>query len=151
MWEKVKKKINGHTHILVVVDALTKFVTLYPVESTRSNETIRMMQRFVDTYGLPRRIISDRGTCFTSEDFGQWCESLGIKHTRMSSRWPQANGQVERVMRTLVPTIVSSIQDETHWDDSLLKIQRNLNSAKPQTLRRLKHSTDIHQCSKTEN
>lgn len=67
-----KKRYN---HIFVVIDAFSKFVWLYPTRSTDANEVIARLSSQANIFGNPRRIISDRGTAFTSNMFREYCES----------------------------------------------------------------------------
>lgn len=57
---------SKHKHVLVVIDAFTKFVKLYGV-NTSAKETICSLRRYFSEYSRPRRIISDRGTAFTAD------------------------------------------------------------------------------------
>lgn len=75
--------------------------------------------------GIPDRIISDRGTCFTATNFKRFCQENGISLTLNSSRYPQANGQVERVNRTLI-TLSMLAEDQVHWDVKVREVERFL-------------------------
>lgn len=79
--------------------------------------------------GIPNRVISDRGTCFTGRAFKNFCHLRGISHTLNSTRHPQANGQVERVNRTIIPLLSIMSKDQEHWDDRISELERHLNSA----------------------
>jgi len=57
---------RGNKYVLVFVDSFTKFVLFYAATGTGAEETIFCVQRFVGTYGLPKRLVTDRGTCFTA-------------------------------------------------------------------------------------
>lgn len=86
---------KGNMFILIIIDSLTKFVWLYPV-SNKSNQTLlQYIKLLVLNHGLLRRIISDRGTCFTSKAFKDYYIAVGTQHSLISIRHPQANGQVE--------------------------------------------------------
>lgn len=100
----------------------------YPVQTTRTKETLLKLQDFMDRYGVPRQMVTDRGTCFTSDECEQFCNNVDVRHSLISSRWPQSIGQVERVMRTIVPTIMSTMENEEQWNRNLVKVQRNLNT-----------------------
>lgn len=65
----LKKEKDGYTHIFIVIDAFTKFVVLYPVKSTTTKETITALKQYFRHFGICKRIVSDRGTSFTSEAF----------------------------------------------------------------------------------
>lgn len=51
-------------------------------------------------YGTPLVIRTDRGPEFKGR-FHELCVRLGIAHYYISSEYPQANGQIERMNRTL--------------------------------------------------
>lgn len=122
------KTDDENSYILVVIDALTKFVKLYPTKSTKSSESVSALQNCIDNYGIPRLVVADQGSCFKSDEFGEFCDSLGIQVLLIPPRWPQANGQVERVMRTLIPTLMCEMDIEEQWDKKIVKVERNLNS-----------------------
>ena len=46
-------------------------------------------------HGLPKSIKSDNGPQFRQE-FSNYCDHNGITHHRVTPRWPQANGEMER-------------------------------------------------------
>lgn len=127
------KTPSENAYILVIIDALTKFVRLYPVTSTGARENLLQLKKFVNNYGVPRKIVTDRGVCFTGKEFEEYCDSIGAKHYLISTRWPQSNGQVERVMRTLIPTLTCSIDEEDRWDIELESVERKLNTAMNKT------------------
>ena len=52
-------------YLLVVINAFTKFVKLYPITSTSTKEVCNALKQYFSYYSRPKRIISDRGTCFT--------------------------------------------------------------------------------------
>lgn len=60
---KTKKMYN---YLLTIVDAFTKFVRIFPTKSTTSKEAIDKLNIHQQHFGNPSRIISDRGTAFTS-------------------------------------------------------------------------------------
>lgn len=57
---------SNRKHILVIVDAFTKCIRLFAVKSTSTKEVICCQEKYFKCYSRPRRIIPDRGTCFTS-------------------------------------------------------------------------------------
>lgn len=123
------KKRN--TYLLVIVDAFTKYVNLTPVRSTKSKASIKVFRHFFSLFGVPSRLITDRGTSFTSRKFQSFVQSLGIKHILNAVSTPRANGQVERYNRT----ILSSLGAMTHgkgpevWDDYVQEIQLGINTS----------------------
>ncbi|CAI6350349.1 unnamed protein product [Macrosiphum euphorbiae] len=120
---------TGNRYILVLVDNMTKYTHLYACRSTDAAGVVRRLIKFCDTRGVPRRIVSDRGTCFTSRSFEDFCRQRGISHTLNSTRHPQANGQVERANRTILSLLSMMTDNQQRWDIHLPEIERHLNSA----------------------
>lgn len=123
---------------------------------------IRALTKLCEERGLPKRIISDRGSCFTFKSFQEFCEVRGVHHTLNSSSYPQANRQVERANRTILPILAISAQDQQRWDSKLPEIQRHLNTAYKKSTNKTPfealhgyqprfHGGAVRQLSQTEN
>lgn len=119
---------KSYRHILVIVDSFTKFVSLYPTRSTTTVEVVDRLSKQALVFGNPRRVVSDRGTALTSEEFKEYCKAENIEHHLIVTDVPRGNGQVERVNRTLIPiqTKLSMPQPDS-WHKYVGKDQQNLN------------------------
>lgn len=126
---------RGNVYILAAICRLTKFRQLYAVRNTKAATTVRKIDDFVNRFGAPKRFINDRGTCFTSDTFKDFCKRHGIKITFNSTKHAQANGQVERLNQTNLPALQTSLTDfeGRHWDDGLIKLERDLNISECKT------------------
>lgn len=71
---------KSYCHILVVVDAFSKFVWLYVTRSTDTTGVLDRLRKQAVVFGNPRRIISDRGTSFTSNAFAEYCRGRYSAH-----------------------------------------------------------------------
>lgn len=114
-------------HVLVVIDAFTKYVRLYAVKSTTSRETIKCLRDYFQIYSRPVTLISDRGTSFTSKEFEEFMNEMNITHVKVATGSPQANGQVERVNRFLGPAL-GKLYDGKNWHKSLGEIEFAINN-----------------------
>ncbi|WP_253302469.1 reverse transcriptase domain-containing protein [Wolbachia endosymbiont of Psylliodes chrysocephala] len=123
----VKSK-HKNTHLILAVDSFTKFVFLKPVPNTKTEPVIKFLSEIFDNFGVPRRIISDRGTCYTSSKYLEYCKSLGVKTVHNATATPRANGQAERYNRTILAAITASTDDEEKWDQIVPKIRWGLNT-----------------------
>lgn len=124
------KSSKGNVYLLVLVDAFTKFCIIKPLRTLKSSPTIRALEEIFTTFGYPKRLISDRGTSFTSDEFHRFCEKHHIRHILNAVASPRANGQVERYNRTILGSL-STYTDklgETKWDTELGNIQWGLNN-----------------------
>uniref|UniRef100_A0A182RZY8 Integrase catalytic domain-containing protein n=1 Tax=Anopheles funestus TaxID=62324 RepID=A0A182RZY8_ANOFN len=117
-------------YVLVVSDALTKFVKLYPTASKNAQEVGNTLFQYMAYYSRPSRVISDRATCFTSAQFKDFLNVRVISYVLKATNSPQANGQVERVNRVLRPILskLSSNIDHANWSLQLTKAEYALNN-----------------------
>jgi hypothetical protein len=78
---------TGYDSIWVVVDRLTKVVHFIPVKTTYNSAVLAKlyMARIVCLHGVPKKILSDRGTQFTSHFWQQLHEALGT-HLKSSTQ-----------------------------------------------------------------
>ena len=123
------KTKTGNTQVLVIIDAFTKFALLYAVKDTKSRNTIRALRDMIKNFGVPRRIISDRGTSFTSDLFKAFCTEIGTIHHLNAVAMPRGNGQVERYNRTILNVLATmgANHRDNAWDENLSNIQLGLN------------------------
>lgn len=129
-----KKK---NCYLLVIVDGFTKFVFLEPVKSTKVKYVVKTLESFMCIFGSPARIISDRGSAFTSKTMFKFCNENGIKHILNAVATPRANGQCERFNGTILECLKClsvNDKDESYWDSHVKTIQFNLNSSINKTL-----------------
>ena len=57
---------------LVVVDAHSKWIEVSIVNSATSVVTIQKLRSMFSTHGLPKVVVSDNGSVFTSSEFQQF-------------------------------------------------------------------------------
>lgn len=115
---------KGFKYILVIVDAFTKFFKFYPTKTTNTEKVLKNLMVYMNYYSKPNRTITDRSTCFTSTKFESFCSNNCIQHVKTAAYTPEANGQAERVNRTLTPILAKLINDTNKkWDNLLTKIE----------------------------
>ncbi len=85
---------------LVIVDSYSKWIDVVPVSASTSTATIGVLRAVFATHGLPEMLVSDNGTCFTSEEFGLFMTKNGIYHVKTAPFHPSSNGLAERAVRT---------------------------------------------------
>lgn len=121
---------RGNMHILVIIDAYTKYLFLKAVRNTKSFTSIKVLKEYFGIFGVPRRLISDRGTSFTSTSFKQFMEEKGIKHVLNAVATPRANGQVERYNKVIVDALTAKSigTSDNKWDEHLPDIQWGINN-----------------------
>ncbi|UYV83871.1 hypothetical protein LAZ67_X000477 [Cordylochernes scorpioides] len=56
------------------------FTWIYPTKTTRTSEVIQKLECQQQIFGNPRRIITNQGTAFTSNDIKEYCKEESIEH-----------------------------------------------------------------------
>lgn len=85
---------------LVIVDAHSKWLDIYPTKTCTSQVTIEKLRQSFSVFGLPKMLVSDNGTCFTSAEFETFMKQNGICHVRSAPFHPSSNGLAERAVQT---------------------------------------------------
>jgi len=119
---------NNFKHILVVIDAFTRFVWLFATKTTGTKETIRNLRTIFDTFGNPTEIVSDRGTVYTSAEFEDFVNSVRAKHRKIAVAAPWTNGMVERVNRFLKNSLIKTVDSAEEWESQLGRLQYIVNN-----------------------
>jgi transposase InsO family protein len=71
-------------------------------------------------FGVPREIVTDQGTQFTSKLMKELTEKYGIKHCKSSPYHPQANGQVESTNKVMEAILTKTVHlNHQYWADRL--------------------------------
>ena len=95
--------MNVGLHHSSTVDRLTKEGIFIPAKTTDTQDDLvkQYIQHVFSKHGAPLDIVSDKGSKFAAEFWGQVCKALGI-HTSLSTAYhPESDGQTERVNQVL--------------------------------------------------
>ena len=85
---------------LIVVDAYSKWVEIAVARTATSEATIEGLREMFATHGVPDTLVSDNGSCFTSEQFSNFCYRNNITHITSAPFHPASNGLAERAVQT---------------------------------------------------
>jgi hypothetical protein len=138
---------DGYDSIWVIVDRLTKVAHFVPVKTTYSGAQLAelYMLRIVCLHGVPKKIVSDRGTQFTSRFWKRLHESMDTKLNFSSAYHPQTDGQTERTNQGLEEMLTAcALKHGRSWDKSLPYAEFSYNNSYQASLKmaHLKHFTD---------
>lgn len=121
---------KSYKYILVITDGFSKFTWIFASKSTGATEVIKKFEILQQHFGNPRRIISDRGTAFTSAEFNEYCEEQKIQHLSITTGVPRGNGQVGRVNGVAEATFAKlAIEEPLKWFKYVSRVQRALNGS----------------------
>ena len=90
-WARVHVDYAGpfmNSIFFIVTDAHSKWVEIMKTSSTTSTATIQMLQTIFAHYGLPRTLLSDNGTFFTSQELEDFLKANSIQHIKTAPYHP---------------------------------------------------------------
>jgi Chromo (CHRromatin Organisation MOdifier) domain/Integrase zinc binding domain/Integrase core domain len=123
----------GNKYILGIIDNFTKFITLFPTQSTTAMEYVMSIVKHIGLFGIPKTIRTDGGTQFTAKVCEELSKLLQLKHLVVIPYHPEANGVIERrnaeVMKHLRVLVLGRDVSDS-WSQVLPLVQRILNFTK---------------------
>ena len=101
-------------YLLVVTDDFSRYPEVEILRSTSAKAVIPHLDSIFARQGVPDIVRTDNGPLFNSESFQMFATQLGFTHRRITPEWPRANGEAERLMKTLEKAIRTAvIQDKS--------------------------------------
>ena len=113
---------GGYDTIFVVTDCLTKMAHFFPMK--KIDGTLEVAKLFVKEifrlHGMPKSIVSDRDSKFTSNFWKATFKSIGTELRMSTAFHPQTDGETERVNRVLEDMLRMYVNDkQTNWNEYL--------------------------------
>jgi hypothetical protein len=109
----------GYDSLWVIVDCLTKVAHFVPVKTTYSGAKLveLYMSRIMCLHGVPKNIVSDRGSQFTSKFWEKLHESMDTKLNFSSAYHLQMDGQTDQILEDML--MACALKYRKSWDKSL--------------------------------
>ena len=108
---------NGYTYLMVAVCRFSRYFQAIPMEEITAEE-FSFVSGWVSLFGSPSHFYCDRCSQSTSSSWKELISFLGAKLHHATSYYPQAQGIVERVNRTL-KTALKASRSPSEWHDNL--------------------------------
>lgn len=114
----------GHKYVCIIVDYFTKAAEFVSIPDKSSASVARAFHdRWLMRYGAPEWVTSDNGLEFGGA-FRHQLARFGVDHVTISPYHPQANGAVERLVRTLKKILAAKVAGAMHdWEALLPQVQ----------------------------
>lgn len=106
-------------YLLVAMDYYSKWPEVTMCSSATSATVIQFLTGLFDRFGLVEEIVTDNGVQFTSSEFSDFLQSLGIRHCRTALYNPQANAEAERLNRVLKDGIKAALAEGKSFRDGV--------------------------------
>ena len=68
---------------------------------TMASDVINHLKSIFARHGIPELVVSDNGPQFKAAEIGTFAEDYNFTHVTSSPKYPQANGEVERTIKTV--------------------------------------------------
>lgn len=121
-----KSEASTMSSVMSLVDKLEKLsINLVALQDAVANNSRN------SSYGVPARLLSDRGANFISTYVHQFLKQIGCKNIMVTSYRASANGMVEKLNHSLVSVLAKIARDERNidqWDkyvDAALMVLRS--------------------------
>ena len=105
-------------NVLVITDHFMRYSMAFVTKDQKAKTVAQILyERFISVFGMPAKLLSDRGMNFTSALVEELCSAFGIQKCRTTAYHTQCNGQVERFLQILFRMIGKlSTDKKTHWE-----------------------------------
>ena len=88
-------------HYLLTADCFSRYPEVTKVTSTTSAAVLSALKTQFARFGIPEIVRSDNGPQYDSAEFAEFTKQYGFTHQTSSPRFPQSNGFVERMVKTV--------------------------------------------------
>ncbi len=127
-WERVHIDFfswNGN-EFLILIDSYSKWIEVEIMRSTTSERTITALRKMFARFGIPKELVSDNGPQLTSEEFRNFLQRNGVKHTLVPAYHPASNGAAERSVQIVKSTLKKHLEAETIGLETKLSLAQRL-------------------------
>jgi hypothetical protein len=108
---------RGHHYIIVAVDYFTKWVEAMPTfNNDGETTTLFIFNHIIARFDIPKEIVTDHGSHFQNKMMSELTSNLGLRQENSSPYYPQANGQVEAMNKSLKTILQRTINSsKSNW------------------------------------
>nr|GEV36741.1 reverse transcriptase domain-containing protein [Tanacetum cinerariifolium] len=98
-------------YILVTIDYVSKWAEAQALPTNDARVVVTFLKRLFCRFGMPKALISDKGTHFCNRIMERTMKRYGINHRFSTSYHPQTSGQVESMNRALKRILETTVKD----------------------------------------
>ncbi|GJS89208.1 reverse transcriptase domain-containing protein [Tanacetum coccineum] len=100
---------RGNKYILVAVDYVSKWVEAQALPTNDAHVVVKFIKGLFARFGVPKALISDRGTHFCNSQLEKALLRYGVTHRISTTYHPQTNGQIEVTNRAIKRILERSV------------------------------------------
>jgi hypothetical protein len=129
---------SGYDSVWVIIDRFLKVAHFILVKTMYNGAKLAELYiaRIVCLHGVPNKIVSDRGTQFTSRFWERLHEAMDTRLNFSSAYHPQMDGQTKRVNQILEDMLrACALKDSKSWDKCLPYAEFSYNNSYQKSLK----------------
>jgi len=104
--------LHKNSCFIIFVDNFSNFAVCYPMKSESQTEAVKALQKFIQHYGIMNTLLTDNGSCFTSQLFKKYLHDRCIKIQYTSVQQHQSN-KAEQLMLPVRAAVKKKMLDLT--------------------------------------
>nr|GFA99781.1 reverse transcriptase domain-containing protein [Tanacetum cinerariifolium] len=111
---------RNNKYILVAVNYVSKWIEAEALPTNDAWVVVKFLQKLFSRFGVPKALISDRGTYFCNSLLEKTLKKYGVTHRLVTPYHPQTSGQTEntnQAIKRILERIVNGNRKE--WADKL--------------------------------
>ena len=112
----------NNRNYLCVIDYNSKFPIIKRLEGLSAENLINTIKIIFAKYGIHQKIMSDAGTNFVSDRFGQFCKTINVEQAVSLVYHHQSNGQVKACIKFIKHTFKKCASSGRDINMALLQI-----------------------------
>ncbi|XP_062576025.1 uncharacterized protein K02A2.6-like [Saccostrea cucullata] len=122
-WEAIATDLFtwNNQEYLLVVDYYSRYFEVEKLHKTTSQAVIEKMKKMFSRLGIPRKVVSDNGPQYASQDFSTFAQDYDFNHVTSSPKYPQSNGLAEKTVQIAKRILDKSKADGKDYNLGLLE------------------------------
>ena len=110
---------SGYKYLLTAMCLYTKFPEAIPLKRIDNLSVLNAMMEIFSRYGMPKELLTDQGSVFTSSLTRHMCKTFEVHKIRTSPYHPQSDGALERWHACLKGMLKKAEVNLKDWDQQL--------------------------------
>ena len=131
VWDLIGKlpmSENGFNFVLIMVDVVTRFVVLKPLQTKRAVEIANRLVETFANFGVSKLLQSDNDKALVNETMEEVRKMAGFQFRNIMAYFPRQNGVVERFVEETKSLLKKVIRgDYAAWDVFIPAVQMAMN------------------------
>jgi len=110
---------RGNCYVEVATDLFTKYVNIWPTPSAKAQDSAVTLRQWITRNGPMTKFLTDRGSNYTSEVLRELARLFDVNKVFTTAGHKEANGQAERLVKTITGMMIASWETDTEWDENV--------------------------------